>query len=176
MKFGRGSVVRLTVITLAVVVVVLGAVVLFRGAGQVSAGGLGPGTIAPTPKTQSFPTSQQLHYVAGPFISQAQAVSIALSIDAGGPGAPAPTFLQATLESVAAASKAMGARVAMMSVGSDRMVWLVDLQGTYQPPQCPPVGSCMPAMKDQTYSVAIDAITGQVLSVGPYSASAAGGS
>ncbi len=178
MKFGRSGTLSkrtaiLTVVAAAVVVVALGVGILVRSAQPASAGNLYPGAPAPTPPTHSIPSSQQLHYVSGPFISKAKAESVALGIDAGGATGPTPQVFEAKMESVAAASAELGARVAAMNVGSDRMVWVVGIKGTYRTP-CPPVGACPPPTNGE-YNVVIDATTGLILSSGLFNAPITGG-
>ncbi len=178
MKFGRSGALSkrtaiLTVVSAAVVVVALGVGILVRTAQPTSASGPYPGAPAPTPPTHSIPSAQQLHYVSGPFISEAKAESVALGVDAGGATGPVPQVFEAKMESVAAASAELGARVAMMTVGSDRIVWVVGIKGTYRTP-CPPVGACPPATNGE-YNVVIDAATGQILSSGLFNAPVTGG-
>ena len=178
MKFGRSGILSkrtaiLTVVASAVVVVALGVGILVRSAQPASAGNLHPGAPAPTPPTHSIPSSQQLHYVSGPFISEAKAESVALGVDVGVATGPAPQVFEAKMESVAAASSEFGTRVAMMNVGSDRMVWVVGINGTYRTP-CPPVGACPPP-PHETYYVFIDAATGLILSSGHLNAPITGG-
>lgn len=176
MKFGRSGTLslRTAVVSTAVVVVALGVGILVRTAQPTSASGPYPGAPAATPATHSIPSSQQLHYVSGPFISKAEAESVALSIDAGGATGPVPQVFEAKMESVAAASSELGTRVAMMTVGSDRIIWVVGIKGTYTPP-CPPTGACPPAMTNQEYYVNIDAVTGRILSSGVFNAPTSGG-
>lgn len=125
---------------------------------------------APTPAVHSMPSSEQSHYVAGPFISSAQAESIALQI-AQGFGTGDTTVLAEKLESVAAASTDAGMRVASLYTGNDRMVWLVWLDGPYQA-MCSVSGACAPVPNTE-YFVAVDAKSGQVYGVG-YNANAPG--
>lgn len=130
-----------------------------------------PGIIpAPTPVVHSMPSSEQSHYVAGPFISSAQAESIALQI-AQRFGTGDATVLAVKLESVAAASSDAGMRVASLYAGNDRMVWIVWLEGPYQP-MCSVSGSCVP-IPNTEFFVTVDAKSGQVYGVG-YNANAPG--
>lgn len=123
-----------------------------------------PGLIpAPTPAVHSMPSSEQSHYVAGPYISSVQAESLALQI-AQRFGTGHATVLTAKLESVAAASADAGQRVASLYTGNDRMVWLVWLEGPYQP-LCQVASQCAP-IPNTEYFVAVDAKSGQVYGVG----------
>lgn len=118
---------------------------------------------APTPIVQTVPSSEQTHYVPGPYLTEAQATAIAVQVaERLGPGPV--TILSAQLESVAAASQATGIRVASFYTGSDRMVWLVWLIGTYQS-MCQVSGPC-PAKPQQVYFTVVDAKTGQSYGAG----------
>lgn len=137
------------------------AVILAQG---MSASGYTPGSRAPTPQTHSFPSSQVLQYVSGPFISEGSAETIALRMGQGAGGTT--QVVGAKLESVAAATAVLGSRPAALDIASARMVWVVELKGTYVQSSCSPSGNCLAPLSNQTYYVVIDAATGNTLATG----------
>lgn len=133
-----------------------------------SASSFSPGSVAPTPQPHAFPSSQVLQQVPGPYITLADAETIALRMGQGAGGGT--QVLGAKLESVSAAQAELGSRPAAQYVASDRMVWVVTLKGTYVQSSCSPAGGCLPALTNQVYYVVIDAATGHVFATGIFNA------
>lgn len=117
---------------------------------------------ASTPSVNTIPSSDQSHYVAGPFISEGAIESMATQLATNADPAPV-TVISAKLESVAAASQDVGLRVASFYTGDDRMVWLVWLDGPYVP-SC--ITNPCPAAIGGVYFMVFDATTGDSLGVG----------
>lgn len=157
---------RLTIIGTALLIAV--GVVVTVSVNELSAGGFVPGSIAPTPQTHAYPTSEMLNYAPGPFISATDAEAIALRMSQGVGGDT--QVVAENLETVSAAQAALGSRPAAEFVASTRMVWVVTLKGTYVQSSCSPSGGCLPALSDQVYYVVIDARTGNVFATGVFNA------
>lgn len=120
---------------------------------------------APVPKVHSIPHSAQSHYVGGPYLTAKTAIAAALQVAVReSAGSPEPTSVVETrLESLAEANQQTGGQSASFYTGTDRMVWLVWLQGPFQR-RCL-VGN-PPILPHQVWFVEVDAKTGHVLGVG----------
>lgn len=125
-----------------------------------------PASKGNTQKTN--PTSKGHANVTGPFISKGSAETIALRMGQGAGGST--KVLRAKLESVSAAKAALGSRPAASDVSSARMVWVVELLGTYEQSSCSPSTGCLQPLTNQTYYVVIDAATGDTLATGIFNA------
>ena len=139
------------------------AIVGAASAEAVNAHGAIPGASAPSHGVHAISSSQQTHYMPGPYIAARPAQRAALSV-AGEMGAGA-RVVSASIVSVAAASKATGQRVASYFSGSTRDVWLVWVRGPWKILNCIQPSSCL-TKPDQLYYIVIDAKTGMSYGMG----------